>query len=148
MEPRAATPALRLDAVHQLSQAGVPVGVMVAPIVPAITDHEIPSIVTAAAEAGARGAGYTIVRLPWTVAPVFEAWVEHHFPDRKEKVFNRIREIRDGKMNDPRWFSRTKGEGEYARQIAQIFEVACRRAGLGGRGPELSTEHFRRPGGP
>jgi DNA repair photolyase len=148
MEPRAARPQLRLDAIRQLAEAGVPVGVMVAPIVPAITDHEVPAILAAAAEAGASFAGYTILRLPWSVAPVFEAWVSTYFPDRAEKIFARIREIRNGKLNDARWFSRTKGEGEFGKQISRLFEVGRRKAGLDGPFPDLSTAQFRRPAGP
>ena len=108
----------------------------------------MPAILQAAADAGAQFAGYTILRLPWTVAPVFEAWVEAHFPERKEKVLNRIREIRDGKLNDPRWFSRTRGSGAFARQLSALFDVCRRKTGLDGEFPELTSEHFQRPAGP
>jgi DNA repair photolyase len=143
LEPRTSSPNARLEAIRMLSDAGIPVGVMVAPIIPGLTDHEVPRIVEACAEAGAQFAGYTIVRLPWAIAPLFEHWLDEHFPDKKEKVLSRIRHIRNGKINDPRWGFRTKGEGIFAEQIRSMFEVSCRRFGIGDR-PELSTAAFRR----
>src|SRR5205085_4897595 len=126
LEPRTSSPAARLDAVAQLRAAGVPVGVMVAPIIPGLTDHEIPAIVAACAKAGAQFAGYTIVRLPWAIAPLFEHWLEEHFPNRKEKILGRIREIRggSGRLNDPNWGSRIVGQGFFAEQIRNIFELS------------------------
>jgi DNA repair photolyase len=100
--------------------------------------------VEACAKAGAQFAGYTIVRLPWAIAPLFEHWLDEHFPEKKEKVLQRIRHIRAGKLNDPRWGTRTRGEGVFAEQIRSMFEVACRRAGMNER-PKLSTAAFRRP---
>ena len=145
LEPRTSSPKARLDAVSQLRAAGIPVGVMVAPIIPGLTDHEVPAIVDACAKAGAQFAGYTIVRLPWAIAPLFEHWLEEHFPEKKEKVLQRIRSIRGGtKLNDSRWGSRIRGEGIFAEQIRSLFEIASRRAGLGER-PKLSTALFRRP---
>jgi DNA repair photolyase len=144
LEPRTSSPSARLEAVAALRAAGIPVGVMVAPIIPGLTDHEIPKIVEACAKAGAQFAGYTIVRLPWAIAPLFEHWLDEHFPEKKEKVLSRIRHIRNGKMNDARWGTRTKGEGIFAEQIRSMFEVACRRFGIDGR-PKLSTAAFRRP---
>ena len=143
LEPRTSSPSARLEAIKTLSDAGVPVGVMVAPIIPGLTDHEVPRIVEACAKAGAQFAGYTIVRLPWAIAPLFEHWLDEHFPDKKEKVLSRIRHIRNGKINDPRWGFRTKGEGIFAEQIRSMFEVSCRRFGIGDR-PELSAASFRR----
>ncbi|HYJ07141.1 MAG TPA: PA0069 family radical SAM protein [Chthoniobacterales bacterium] len=143
LEPRTSSPSARLEAIKTLSDAGIPVGVMVAPIIPGLTDHEVPHIVEACAKAGAQFAGYTIVRLPWAIAPLFEHWLDEHFPDKKEKVLSRIRHIRNGKINDPRWGFRTKGEGIFAEQIRSMFEVSCRRFGIGDR-PELSTAAFRR----
>jgi DNA repair photolyase len=143
LEPRTSSPNARLEAIKMLSGAGIPVGVMVAPIIPGLTDHEVPRIVEACAKAGAHFAGYTIVRLPWAIAPLFEHWLDEHFPEKKEKVLSRIRHIRNGKINDPRWGFRTKGEGIFAEQIASMFEVSCRRFGIGDR-PELSTAAFRR----
>ena len=145
LEPRTSTPRARLDAISQLRQAGVPVGVMVAPIIPGLTDHEVPAILQACADAGAQFAGYTVVRLPYAVAPLFERWLEEHFPDRKEKVLGRIRHLRGGeRLNDPRFQSRMRGEGIFAEQISALFSIGCRRAGMGQR-PELSTMAFRRP---
>jgi DNA repair photolyase len=147
MEPRTAPPAARLMAIRELARAGIPVGVNVAPIIPGLTDHELPAILQAAAEAGATAAGYTVVRLPYAVAPLFEQWLGTHFPDRKEKVLNRLRSLRGGKLNDPQWGTRMHGEGIFAEQIGQLFEVARRKAGIPSDGNELSTAAFRRPPG-
>ncbi len=145
LEPRTSTPRARLEAIAQLRKAGVPVGVMVAPIIPGLTDHEAPAILQACAEAGAQFAGYIVVRLPYAVAPLFERWLEEHFPDRKEKVLGRIRHLRGGeRLNDPRFKSRMRGEGIFAEQIRALFEAGCKRAGIGAR-PSLSTAAFRRP---
>jgi len=146
LEPRTSSPRARLDAVAQLRAAGIPVGVMVAPVIPGLTDHELPAIVDACAKAGAQFAGYTIVRLPWAIAPLFEHWLDEHFPEKKEKVLQRIRSIRGGgeRLNDPRWGSRLVGEGIFAEQIRSMFAVASRRAGFGDR-PKLSTAAFRQP---
>ncbi len=145
LEPRTSTPRARLDAIAQLRAAGIPVGVMVAPIIPGLTDHEAPAILQAAAEAGAQWAAYTVVRLPLAVAPLFARWLEEHFPERKEKVLGRIRHLRGGeRLNDPRFKSRMVGEGIFAEQIAALFAAGCKRAGIGGRA-KLSTAAFRRP---
>ena len=146
MEPRASHPRERLKAIERLAAAGIPVGVMVAPVVPAITDHEIPKILEAAAAAGAQSAGYVMMRLPGAVAGLFEAWLEEHFPDRKEKVLNRVRDLRGGKLYDPRFGSRMRGEGIFADQVNAVFETSRRRYGLDRKKIELSTEAFRRPG--
>src|SRR5439155_20505332 len=112
LEPRTSLPEARLDAISQLRAAGIPTGVMVAPIIPGLTDHEVPRILEACANAGAQFAGYTVVRLPWAVAPLFEHWLEEHFPDRKEKVLGRIRHLRgNGRLNNPKWHTRITGEG-------------------------------------
>ncbi len=143
LEPRTSPPSARLAAVAQLRAAGIPVGVMVAPIIPGLTDHEVPAILQAAGEAGAQFAGYTIVRLPYAVAPLFERWLEEHFPDRKEKVLGRIRHLRGGeKLNRSEFHLRMTGEGVFAEQIASLFEVGARRAGMAPR-PRLSTESFQ-----
>ena len=147
LEPRAASPKMRLAAVEALAKAGVPVGVLVAPVIPALNDHEIPSVLAAAKAAGAGWACTEILRLPLTVAPIFEEWLERNVPGKKEKVLNRIRAIRGGKLNDPRFGSRMRGEGIFADQISQMFHVARRKAGLPEDGPELSTAAFRRPEG-
>lgn len=148
MEPRTSTPANRLEAIQTLAEAGVPVRVLVAPIIPGLTDHETPSIIKAAAKAGASHAGYVVVRLPHSVGELFEGWLEEHFPDRKKKVLNRIREMRGGKLNDPNFGSRMKGEGVFADQIKSMFKLACRKSGIEGGGMELSVSAFRRPRGP
>lgn len=145
MEPRTSAPRRRLEAIEMLAKAGVPVGVMVAPIIPGLTDHETPAILKAAADAGARFAGSVPVRLPLGVAPLFEAWLARHYPDRKDKVLNRIRSLRGGKLNDSNFNTRMKGEGIFAEQISAMFKLAVRRAGLDNPFPELSTERFRRP---
>jgi len=143
LEPRTSSPEARLDTIRQLRATGIPAGVMVAPIIPGLTDHEVPKILEACAEAGAQFAGYTIVRLPWAVAPLFEHWLDEHFPDRKEKVLGRIRHLRGNRLNNSQWHRRMTGEGIFAEQIASLFEVGCRRAGIGAR-PRLSTAAFRR----
>ena len=144
MEPRTTTPQLRLEAIAALASAGIPATVMVAPVIPAITDHEMPAILRAARDAGATSAGFVVLRLPWAVAPLFEHWLEERFPDRKEKVLNRIRDLRGGKLYDPRWGVRGRGEGIFAEQIASIFNITCRKLGFNERSLDLSTEHFRR----
>jgi DNA repair photolyase len=130
-----------------LAKASVPVGVLVAPVIPALNDHEIPSVLAAAKAAGAMCAGTEILRLPLTVAPIFEEWLEQNFPLKKDKILGRIRAIRGGKLNDPRFGSRMSGEGIFADQISQMFHVARRKAGLPEDGPELSTTAFRRAEG-
>src|SRR5437660_1941397 len=144
LEPRTSPPAARLDAVAQLRAANIPVGVMVAPVIPGINDHEIPAIVAACAKAGAQFAGHVLLRLPWTVRPLVEHWLDEHFPERKAKVLDRLRASHGGKLYDSRWRQRQIGEGIFAEQISSMFEVACRRAGFGER-PKLSTGAFRRP---
>jgi DNA repair photolyase len=144
LEPRTSTPNARLDTIAQLHAAKIPVGVMVAPIIPGLTDHEVPRILETCAKAGAQFAGYTIVRLPWAIAPLFEHWLEEHFPNRKDKILGRIRDLRgNGKLNNSKWHTRMTGEGIFAKQIASLFEVSCRRAGIGRR-PQLSMAWFRR----
>jgi DNA repair photolyase len=147
MEPRTSPPAARLAALRELAAAGIPVGVNVAPVIPGLTDHEMPAILKAAAEAGATSAGYTVVRLPYAVAPLFEKWLATHFPDRKEKVLNRLRAMHGGKLYDAQWGKRMGGEGIFAEQLAQMFDVARRKAGIGNDDVELSTASFRRAGG-
>ena len=147
MEPRTSRPVRRLTAIQALARASIPVGVMIAPVIPGLNDHELPGLLSAAAEAGASFAAYTPVRLPHAVRPLFEDWLARHFPDRKEKVLNRIRSMRGGKLNDARFGSRTRGEGIFADQISQLFELSRRRAGLEGRRfPRLSTAAFLGPG--
>jgi DNA repair photolyase len=144
LEPRASSPSHRLEAIGKLRQAGIPVGVNVAPIIPGINEHEIPSVTAAAAKAGAQFASYTIIRLPLTVAPIFVAWIENHFPERKEKILGRIRSMRNGKLNSAEFGARMRGDGPMAEEIRQIFAVSCRRAGLNKARTELSAAAFRR----
>jgi DNA repair photolyase len=148
MEPQTSTPRRRLEAIERLTAAGIPVGVMVAPCIPGLTDHEMSDILSAAARAGARAAGFVPVRLPGAVAPLFEKWLEQHFPDRKDKVLNRIRSLRGGKLNDPNFGSRMHGEGVWSDQLKDMFQLAKRRAGLNLDFPELSGASFRVPPGP
>jgi DNA repair photolyase len=147
LEPRAATPRARLEAIRILSEAGVNVGVLMAPIIPGLTDHEIVNVVGEAVNAGAKFAGCVTLRLPFAVKDIFSQWLEDHFPARKDKVLNKVRALRGGKLNDANFGSRMKGNGIFADQISQMFHVACRKAGLKEDRTPLSSEHFRRPGG-
>jgi DNA repair photolyase len=144
LEPRASSPRARLDAIRALADAGVPVGPNAAPMIPGLNDHELPAILTAAKEAGASFAGYTMVRLPGAVAGIFESWLDRHFPDRKEKILNRIRAARDGALNTSTPGVRMRGTGEAAGQLRALHHATCRRLGLATRPPELNTAAFRR----
>jgi DNA repair photolyase len=143
LEPRTSPPQRKLEAVSTLAQAGIPTGVLIAPVIPGLTDHEIPNIVRSAVAAGADFAGMVPLRLPYAVASLFEEWLGKHLPDQKEKVLNRIRSIRGGKLNDPRFGTRMEGEGIFSDQIRSLFDLACRKYGIAGRSPHLSTAHFR-----
>jgi DNA repair photolyase len=145
LEPRASRPARRLGAIKKLAEAGIPVGYLQAPMIPGLTDSEAPAIAMAAAQAGATFAGYVALRLPFAVKALFEQWLEQHYPDRKDKVLNRIRALRGGKLNDPNFTSRMRGEGVFAEQMNELFHLATRKAGIRRRWPEFSTAHFRRP---
>jgi len=146
LEPRAPQPARRLAAIEALARAGIPAGALIAPVIPGLTDHEMPAILTAVARAGAVAAGYVPLRLPYGVAPLFEEWLTLHRPLQKEKILNRIRDIRGGRLNDPNFGSRLHGSGPYAEHISELFEVSCRKLGLNSNRPKLSTRAFRRPG--
>ncbi len=148
LEPRASLPQARLNAIKTLSDAGVEVGVLAAPMISGLNDHEMTNIIAEAVKAGAKFAGFVPIRLPYAVAPMFERWLELHFPARKENVLNRIRSLRGGKLNDPNFGSRMEGQGIFADQLSQMYHIACRKAGLKDDRPALSTEHFRRPSGP
>lgn len=145
MEPRTSVPGRRLEAVRKLAAAGIPVGVNVAPVIPGLTDHELPAILEAAAEAGATRAGWIMLRLPHGVKELFETWLGQHFPDRKEKVMNRLRALRGGRLYDSTFGDRMRGHGPFAEQVARMFEVGCRRHGLNRDRPPLSAAGFRRP---
>ena len=144
MEPRAATPARRLHAIRALAEAGIPVGVNVAPVVPGLTDDEMPAILEAAAEAGATFASYILLRLPHGVKSMFEEWLGQHFPERRDKVLNRVRELRGGKLYDARFDVRGRGEGPWADQLRALFRITRDRLGLD-RHPTLSADAFRVP---
>ena len=146
LEPRTSRADLKLEAVARLNAAGVPAGVMVAPVIPGLTDHEIPAILARAAEAGARFAGFTMLRLPYAVKALFEEWLGRHFPDRKAHVLSRISDVRGGKLNDARFGSRMRGEGPAAELVASLFRAARDRAGIPRVGPSLRTDAFRRKG--
>jgi DNA repair photolyase len=148
MEPRASLPSQRLAAVEALARAGVPVGVMVAPVIPGLTDHEVAAIVAAAARAGARTARYLMLRLPHGMAALFERWLERHLPERRAKVMSRVRAVRGGHLSDPRFHLRHRGTGVFAQQIQAVFALACRRAGLVDEIPGPSAVAFRRPPAP
>ncbi|GAB4253724.1 MAG: PA0069 family radical SAM protein [Acidobacteriota bacterium] len=145
MEPRTASPARRLEAIRRLSEAQIPVGVLVAPVIPGLTDHEIPAILREARSHGALAARCQLVRLPLAVANLFTRWLQEHFPDRAARVLARIRETHGGRLNDPRFHVRMRGVGSYARQVEQLFEVARRRNALAVDLPPLSSAAFRRP---
>ena len=142
---RAARPQRRLAAIRKLAEAGIPVGVIVAPVIPGLNDRELPAILDAAAAAGAQSAGWVLLRLPHAVAPLFEDWLERVAPERKERVLARVREVRSGRLSDPRFGSRMRGEGAYAQQLEALFGVARRRAGLADDLPPLNAAAFRRP---
>lgn len=144
LEPRTSRPHARLETIRRLSEAGIPTRVIMAPIVPGLTDHEIPAILSAARENGARSAHYVVMRLPYAVKHLFEAWLGKHYPDRKDKVLNRLRELRDGKLNDPNFGSRMRGQGVFAEQIRSLFRVSLKKAGFSDDRTGLSTAHFRR----
>jgi len=145
LEPRTSVPARRLWAVEQLANAGVPVGVMVAPVIPAITDHEMLGIMKAARDAGAISAGYVALRLPHGMKELFESLLEQHFPDRREKVLNRVREMHGGELYRSTFGNRQRGEGEFADQFSQMFKLGCERFGLNTHLPPLNCSLFRRP---
>jgi len=145
LEPRTSPPAARLATIEALARAGVPTGVLVAPVIPGLTDHEIPAILAAAAAAGASFAAHAVLRLPYAVAPLFEEWLARHVPEKKDKVLNRIRALRGGKLNHSAFGLRMRGEGIFAEQISRLFQVARRKTGRLEQEPELSTAYFRRP---
>lgn len=147
LEPRASRPQHRLRAIRTLAEAGIPVGVMVGPVIPGLTEHELPSILQAAADAGATSAGYVVLRLPHAVKQIFSDWLEREEPTKKERVLSRVRDLRGGKLNVSEWSTRMKGEGIFAEQIHDMFGVAARRAGLNERRVDVTTAHFRPAGG-
>jgi DNA repair photolyase len=145
LEPRASRPARRLAAIETLAKAGVPVGYLQAPMIPGLTDAEAPAIAAAAAKAGASFSGYVALRLPFAVKNLFEQWLDQHYPEKKQKILHRLREIRNGKLNDPNFRTRMRGEGVYAEEMSKLFQLARKKSGITERWPKLTTEHFRRP---
>jgi DNA repair photolyase len=145
LEPRAATADLRLDAVARLNERGIPAGVMVAPIIPGLNDHEVPAILKEAGRAGARFAGYTILRLPHGLKALFEQWLDTHYPARKARVLARLRDLRAGGLNDPRFGTRMRGTGASADFVAAFFRKARERAAIPSQAPMLSALRFRAP---
>ncbi|MHB9838150.1 PA0069 family radical SAM protein [Paraburkholderia terrae] len=145
LEPRAATPARRLRTIRALSEAGIPVGVSIAPVIPFVTDQDMERVLEACAEAGATSASYIVLRLPWEVAPLFKGWLDAHFPDRAERVMNRVRDMRGGKDYDSSFSTRMKGEGLWADLLKQRFANAVRRLGLNARNHGiLDMSYFKR----
>ena len=147
LEPRASAPRARLAAIRTLADAGIPVGVNIAPIIPGLTDREMPAIMRAAADAGAFRAAFSLVRLPHAVKDLFSAWLDHHAPAAKHKVLSAIASTRGGALNDPGFGSRMRGEGPLAQLIADQFRLQRARCGLDAEWPELSTAGFRSPHG-
>lgn len=145
MEPRAPTPERRLQAVETLRQAGIPVGVLASPMIPCINDAEMESILEAAARSGAQTANFILLRLPHELKKLFTEWLEAHFPERQAKVLNKLRSLRGGRLNDPRFGSRMRGEGVYAELLRKRFEVACQRLGLERQKTPLDTGKFQVP---
>ncbi len=144
MEPRTVTAKRRLQVVAELTKAGIPVGVMTAPIIPGLTDQEIPKLIEAAARHGASCAGYTIVRLNGAIGPLFEDWIRKNYPDRADKVLNQIRECHGGQLNDSRFGTRMSGEGKYAEQIRQFHDIALQKYIPNHAFPKLDTTRFLR----
>jgi DNA repair photolyase len=145
LEPRAARPRRRLEAVATLAAAGVPVAVMIGPVIPGLNDEEIPRILEAARNAGAVAASWVLLRLASPLDVIFERWLAEHFPEKKSRVLNRIRDTRSGRLNDSRWGVRQRGQGSYADQIAQLFHAAAKKHGFDTPLPELRRDAFRRP---
>lgn len=149
LEPRAPSPAARLKVIENLASAGIPVGTLIAPVIPKITDHELESILEAVANAGATHAGYVLLRLPLEVKPLFVEWLEVHYPHRAKAVMSHLSQMHGGPAYDPSWGKRQRGEGPLAKLLSQRFEVACARFGLNRRQSiDLRTDLFRPPSGP
>ena len=148
LEPRASSPQMRLEAIRLLNEAGVPVGVSTAPIIPGLNDSEIPALIDAARAAGAQFAGYTVVRLPFAVKDVFRAWLDQHFPGMRDKILGRIEETQGQTLSHGDFGKRLKGTGIWSQQIAALFRVSLQRAGMLHRRPEVNEAAFRRPPDP
>jgi DNA repair photolyase len=145
LEPRTSSPAQRLDTIRQLSDAGISVGALVAPVIPGLNDHEIPTILEAVADAGGQFASYIVLRLPHAVAPLFDTWLEQHAPGHREKVLDRMRAMRGGQLYDADFKQRMRGSGIHAEQIATIFRVYKQKYHLDAPPDSLIADHFRVP---
>lgn len=146
MEPRTSPPLKRLEAIGMLSSNGIPVNVYVAPVIPGLTDYEVPKILKAARNAGAVSSSFMFLRLPHSVQDLFLDWLERHFPERRNRVINRLKEIRGGELSDPRFYWRMRGTGKYAQHVSSLFNASCRKFGLKNELPRLNKDAFRRPG--
>ncbi len=144
LEPRTATPERKLQAIEKLSEAGIPVNVNVAPVIPGLNDEEIPEILKRSAQKGAISAAYILLRLPYSIKDLFSNWLEREFPDRKEKILNKIREMRGGKLNVSEFGKRFKGQGKQANAIRELFYISCRKYGLNRKKIEITAENFTR----
>ena len=144
MEPRTSRPDRRLKTIRELSRAGIQTGVLFAPVIPGLTDDELPRLVAEAKQSGASFGNYVLLRMPGAVVPLFVEWLDRYFPDRKKKILNRLKSLRGGKLYDNRFGYRMKGEGPYAEQVRQTFQIACRKYGLSNTGSPLTVRHFRR----
>lgn len=147
MEPRTSSPRQRLQTIERLKAAGIPAGVMIAPVIPGLNEEEIPRILQASVNAGASFAGYIVLRLPYSNKELFADWLETHYPGKKQKILSRVKGLRRGNLNDSSFGSRIKGEGIWARQFKELFRLGCRRAGLENNSPALCADHFRPPSG-
>ena len=147
MEPRTSTPQARLRTIHELAENGIPVVVNIAPIIFGLTDHEVPEILRQASDAGATYARYTVLRLPGPVETIFLQWVDDQFPDRRRKIENGIRSMREGKLGSNEFFERMRGTGELAKQIKSVFKTFAKKFGIDSVPPALDCEHFQRPNG-
>lgn len=147
MEPRTSSLKDRLETIKSLSDAGIPVGFIMGPVIPGLTDHQIPDLVSMAADHGASFGGYILLRLPHSLKELFSTWLTRHFPDSADKVLQRIRDVRGGQLNSASFDTRFTGTGIHAENIAQLFNLACRKNNVSRKGPQLNTNAFRPPGG-
>jgi len=146
MEPRTSSPRQRLDAVKRLNDAGIPAGVMAAPMIPGLTDVELPAIVAAAKESRARWVNYVPLRLPGATAGIFKEWLEREYPGKADRVMERLLDLRGGKLNSTRFGERFRGQGIWARELKHLYQLGCLKAGFKEKPVKLSTAHFRKPG--
>ena len=144
MEPRTSVPLKRLETISKLAENNIPVGVNIAPVIPGLNDEEIPSILKAASELGAEYAGFILLRLPYSVKDLFVNWLSNEFPQKANKIINRIKDIRGGKLNNSEFGKRFSGEGEFAETIKKLFAISSKKYGLNKRDYRLSVENFRK----